>query len=68
MVDLSVELSGANLMFIITINLNIFAFKGNDLNWARLNGEDSELCLKLTEVFSVSDDACELHCVQCGRV
>jgi len=39
-------------MFIITINLNNFALKGNDLNWARLNGEDSELCLKMTEVFS----------------
>jgi len=50
MVDLTVELSGANLMFIITINLNNSAFKGSDLSWARLNDEDSELCLKLTEV------------------
>jgi hypothetical protein len=42
-----------NLMFIITINLNNSAFKGNDLNWARLNGEDGELCFKMMEVFSV---------------
>jgi hypothetical protein len=53
MVDLSLELSGATLMFIVTINLNNSAFKGNDFNWARLNGEDSEMCLKMTEVLSV---------------
>jgi hypothetical protein len=48
MVDLSIELSGADLMFIITINLNNSAFEGNDLNWARLNGEDCELSLSIT--------------------
>jgi hypothetical protein len=53
MVDLSVELSGVNLIFIIIINQNNSTFEGTDLNWARLNGEDSELCLKITEVFSV---------------
>jgi len=48
MVDLSIELSGADLMFIITINLNNSVFEGNDLNWARSSGEDSELSLSIT--------------------
>jgi len=51
MVDISLEVSGDNLIFIIIINQNNSTFKGNDLNWARLNGVDSELCLKITEVF-----------------